>query len=192
MAAKRRRLTVSGVIAALLGFVCALVLCALFYGAMVYQLAGEPEAAQEAAVTGLLALSSGTLLEETTAQQEVGGALCSVTTRVYALADGAQARAITATPAAYLERLTARDVEMQLITGFVIDDLDAVYARSGNMGILAARSGDTVVAAVRPSGAPVAKSNVSTVACDPSAKPSGSSVYSSVRSTRPSSEEEPA
>jgi len=144
MAAKRRRLTVSGVIAALLGFVCALVLCVLFYGAMVYQLAGEPEDVQEAAVTGLLALSSGTLLEETTAQQEVGGALCSVTTRVYALADGAQARAITATPAAYLERLTARDVEMQLITGFVIDDLDAVYARSGNMGILAARSGDTV------------------------------------------------
>ena len=144
MAAKRRRLTVSGVIAALLGFVCALVLCALFYGAMVYQLAGEPEDAQEAAVTGLLALGSGTLLEETTAQQEVGGALCSVTTRVYALADGAQARAITATPAAYLERLTARDVELQLITGFVIDDLDAVYARSGNMGILAARSGDTV------------------------------------------------
>ena len=144
MAAKRRRLTVSGVIAALLGFVCALVLCALFYGAMVYQLAGEPEDVQEAAVTGLLALSSGTLLEETTAQQEVGGALCSVTTRVYALADGTNARAITATPAAYLERLTARDVEMQLITGFVIDDLDAVYARSGNMGILAARSGDTV------------------------------------------------
>ena len=144
MAAKRRRLTVSGVIAALLGFACALVLCVLFYGAMVYQLAGEPEDVQEAAVTGLLALSSGTLLEETTAQQEVGGALCSVTTRVYALADGAKARAITATPAAYLERLTARDVEMQLITGFVIDDLDAVYARSGNMGILAARSGDTV------------------------------------------------
>lgn len=144
MAAKRRRLTVSGVIAALLGFVCALVMCVLFYGAMVYQLAGEPEDVQEAAVTGLLALSSGTLLEETTAQQEVGGALCSVTTRVYALADGAQARAITATPAAYLERLTARDVEMQLITGFVIDDLDAVYALSGNMGILAARSGDTV------------------------------------------------
>ena len=144
MAAKRRRLTVSGVIAALLGFVCALVMCVLFYGAMVYQLAGEPEDVQEAAVTGLLALSSGTLLEETTAQQEVGGALCSVTTRVYALADGAQARAITATPAAYLERLTARDVEMQLITGFVIDDLDAVYARSGDMGILTARSGDTV------------------------------------------------
>ena len=144
MTAKRRRLTVSGVIAALLGFACALVMCALFYGAMVYQLAGEPEDVQEAAVTGLLALSSGTLLEETTAQQEVGGALCSVTTRVYALADGAQARAITATPAAYLERLTARDVEMQLITGFVIDDLDAVYARSGDMGILAARSGDTV------------------------------------------------
>ena len=144
MAAKRRRLTVSGVIAALLGFACALVMCVLFYGAMVYQLAGEPEDVQEAAVTGLLALGSGTLLEETTAQQEVGGALCSVTTRVYALADGAQARAITATPAAYLERLTARDVEMQLITGFVIDDLDAVYARSGDMGILAARSGDTV------------------------------------------------
>ena len=43
MAAKRRRLTVSGVIAALLGFACALVMCVLFYGAMVYQLAGEPD-----------------------------------------------------------------------------------------------------------------------------------------------------
>jgi hypothetical protein len=121
-------------------------LAAVFYGAMVYQLAGEPAAPtqQDEALDGVLALSSGTLLDEAVTQEEVGGALCTVTTRTYALADGSQALAVTASPAAYIERLSGKDVQMQLITGFVIDDLDAVYALRGGAGILAARSGDAV------------------------------------------------
>jgi len=144
MAKKRKKRTLSGVLAALLGFACALVLGALFYGTMVYQLAGEKTSDVQAQTGGVLSLGSGTLLGETVTQEETGGALCTVTTRSYALADGVRASAVTATPAAYLERLSGADVQMQLITGFVIDDLDAVYARSGDTGILAARSGDTV------------------------------------------------
>ena len=48
MAKRKRKLTVSGVIAALMGFICALMLAALFYGAMVYQLAGEPASDMQA------------------------------------------------------------------------------------------------------------------------------------------------
>ena len=146
MAKRKRRLTAGGVLAALMGLICAALLSALFYGTMVYQLAGEsaPDAQADLQTGGVLALGSGALVSEERTQQEVGGALCDVTTRTYALDDGAQARAITASPAAYIERLAAKDVTMQLITGFVIDGLDAVYAVSGGMGVLAARSGDTV------------------------------------------------
>lgn len=144
MAGRRKKRTVSGVIAALLGFLCAVVLGALFYGTMVYQMAGQP--AGEAAQTqdGVLALHAGTLAGQTQESVEMGGRLCSVTTLAYELDDGAQALAITAEPAAYLERLTAAGCRMQLITGFVIDDLDAVYAIEGETGILAAREGERV------------------------------------------------
>ena len=146
MAKRRRKLTVGGVFAAFLGFVCAVMLALLFYGAMVYQLAGEDATGAPGieGAGGVLSLTSGTLLEETTTQQAVGGADCAVTTRVYALESGEQVRAITASPAAYIERLSAQGVTMELITGFVIDGLDAVYARQGETGLLAARSGDTV------------------------------------------------
>ena len=146
MAKRKRKLTVSGAIAAVLGFICALMLAAAFYGTMVYQLAGESAADTQAdeAAGGMLSLSAGALVDETVTQEDAGGALCAVTTRTYALPDGTQAQAITASPAAYIERLAAKDVQMQLITGFVIDGLDAVYALRDGTGILAARSGDTV------------------------------------------------
>ena len=146
MAKSKRKISASGVIMALLGFACALVLGLLFYGTMVYQLAGGDTQAETQAVQsgGVLMLNAGTLTDETQTQEETGGALCTVITRSYTLPDGALARAITATPAAYLERLAAQDVSMQLITGFVIDGLDAVYAVSGDTGILTARDGDTV------------------------------------------------
>lgn len=41
MSGKKKRSRWIGALAALLGVVCALILCALFYGTMVYQLAGE-------------------------------------------------------------------------------------------------------------------------------------------------------
>ena len=112
MGKRKARWTVSGVLAALLGFACAVVLGALFYGALVYQLAGETaqDAALEEQAGGMLALSSGVLLEETIAQADVGGALCMVTARTYRLENGTQVKAVTATPAAYLERLSAPGV----------------------------------------------------------------------------------
>ena len=130
----------------LLGLAFALVLGGVFYGVMAYQLAGgEPQEADTPAVQGvLLALPDAQLVSEQTQQQEMGGALCTVITRSYLLPGGETARAITARPAAYLERLSAPGVQMQLITGFVIAGLDAVYAVSGETGLLAARDGDMV------------------------------------------------
>ena len=144
MAKKRKGLTAAGVLAGLLGFGCALILGALFYGTMVYQLAGEDASPAAGQTGGALALSAGTLAAEERTAQKVGGAVCDVLTRTYALEDGTQARVITASPAAYLERLSAKGVTMQPITGFVIDNLDAVYAQAGDAGLLAARDGDTV------------------------------------------------
>ena len=146
MASKKQILTAGGAIAAILGFLCALVVSVVFYGAMVYQLAGEDTAAaaQQTQAGGVLSLGAGTLLGENQTQETVGGTLCTVITRTYALEDGTQARAITASPAAYLERLSAPGVQMQLVTGFVIDGLDAVWAVSGDTGRLAAREGDTI------------------------------------------------
>ena len=58
MANKKRKLTAGGVHAAFLGLVCAALLAALFYGVMVYQLAGEQKAAiQQEAAGGVLSLS---------------------------------------------------------------------------------------------------------------------------------------
>ena len=145
MANKKRKLTAGGVLAAFLGLVCAALLAALFYGVMVYQLAGEQKAAiQQEAAGGVLSLNSGTFVDEAVTEENVGGAVCTVLTRTYALASGTQVRVITASPAAYIERLSSPGVQMELITGFVVDGLDAVYARSGDMGLLAAREGDTV------------------------------------------------
>lgn len=145
MSKGRRKLTVSGVIAAFLSLSCAALLAALFYGVMVYQLAGEQKADVQAANGGgVLALSSGTLVGEAVTEETVGGAVCTVLTRTYALEGSIRALAITASPAAYIERLSGPEVQMELITGFVVDGLDAVYARRGTMGMLAAREGDTV------------------------------------------------
>ena len=41
MKAKKKRNRLVGTLVTLLGAVCALILCAVFYGTMVYQLAGE-------------------------------------------------------------------------------------------------------------------------------------------------------
>ena len=74
----------------------------------------------------------------------VGGAVCRVVTRSYTLADGSTARALSATPAAYLERLTGSGVQMQLITGYVLADMDALCVVEGATSILAARDGDFI------------------------------------------------
>ena len=53
-------------------------------------------------------------------------------------------RAVSVTPVACLERLTQEGVQMQLITGYVLVGMDALYVVEDGVGILAARDGDFV------------------------------------------------
>ena len=161
MRGKRKKSRVAGALAALLGFVCALALGALFYGTMVYQLAGEDraapvqtssaDAAGSGAQTGgvafpgkLLSLGEGELTGEQAAEEIVEGVRCTVVTRVYTLGDGTQALAVSAAPAVYMARLAELGYAPQLVTGFALAELGAVCeARDGEL-LLAARDGDCV------------------------------------------------
>jgi len=145
MSSKKKRNWLSSAIAALLGFACALVLGFVFYGAMAYQLLDGSGEMQKTVQEGTyLALSGAQLLSEQTVQVEYGGVNCTATVRSYDLGGGAQAEAITAQPAAYIERLSQEGYTPQLITGFVLAGMDAVYALRGSEAALCARSGDTV------------------------------------------------
>ena len=53
---------------------------------------------------------------------QMGGKLCDVLTRTYLLADGTRAQAITASPAAYIERMKQEGWQAQLVTGFAIGE----------------------------------------------------------------------
>ena len=74
----------------------------------------------------------------------MGGKTCDVLTRTYRLEGGAQVQAVTASPAAYIERMKEEGWPAQLITGFAIGPLDAIYAVSGENAMLCAQSGQTV------------------------------------------------
>ena len=158
---KKKKRGPEWVLATLLGLICALVLGALFYGTMVYQLAGEgtaraaqpqntPAPLQEGQSAhtlfpgALLALSGGELIQERAQDVQVGGESCRVMTRVYVLSDGTQIEAVSAVPAAYMERLAAEGWRPQLITGFTLAGLDAVYERLDDTALLAARDGGCV------------------------------------------------
>lgn len=158
MSAKKKRSRLLGGLTAVLGFACALVLGALFYGSMVYQHAGERPAegarlTQTPAPLGTagaqfpgaaLELSEGTLIHEAAEDVRVGGEVCRVLTRTYRLEDGTQARAVSAAPAAYLEWLAQEGFAPQLITGFIVAGMDAVCEARGEETALAARNGDFV------------------------------------------------
>ncbi len=145
MRREKRRL-----LADLLGFLCALILGGVFYAVMVYQLAGEEPAEKKTArfVQNMpfpaMTLEGGTLISEEQKVVRMGGADCRTLTRVYAFEDGSQCQLISAAPAAYLERLALEGWTPQLITGFVMDDLEAVYALRGDRAVLAAQNGDFV------------------------------------------------
>ena len=116
------------------------------YGTMVYQLADRTDGAQakQAEPAKTLALGSGEMEGESRERVQMGGKLCDVLTRTYLLADGTRAQAITASPAAYIERMKQEGWQAQLVTGFAIGETDAVYARSGENAMLCARDGETV------------------------------------------------
>ena len=143
MRGKKKPNRLTGALMALLGAACALILCAVFYGTMVYQLAGENGESAPAAA-GTLALNAGTPVDESRESVRMGGKTCDVLTRTYRLEGGAQVQAVTASPAAYIERMKEEGWQAQLITGFAIGPLDAIYAVSGESAMLCAQSGQTV------------------------------------------------
>ena len=158
MRGKRKKSRLAGALAALLGFVCALILGALFYGTMVYQLAEEDGAAaseKEASPSGtqvggllfpgqLLALGEGELTDEQAQEETVEGVRCTVVTRTYTLADGTRVFAVSASPAGYMARLPAAGYAPQLVTGFSVAGLPAICETRGQEMALAAREGDCV------------------------------------------------
>ena len=146
MSGKRKKNRFIGALVTRLGAVCALILCAVFYGTMVYQLADRTGDAQtqSAEAAKVLALTGGELESERRESVRMGGRTCDVLTRTYLLADGARAQAITASPAAYIERMKAEGWQAQLVTGFAIGGLDAVYALGGEGAMLCAQDGGTV------------------------------------------------
>ncbi len=140
---KKKKHGLMRALSALLGFACALVLGALFYGTMVYQLAGE-DSVQESSVPGAVLTLPAQLKSEETREIICGGQLCQVITRTYALDDGEKAMAVTASPAAYFEHLSAEGFVPQLVTGFTLAGLDAICMKRGDRSLLAARSGEYV------------------------------------------------
>lgn len=155
MSAKKKENRIASAMSLLVGVACALVLGAVFYGAMAYQLAGgEPAAqAERAAEPGtLLALEGAQLLSEQTLHERYGGQTCTALVRRYRLDNGMQAEAVTARPAAYIERLSEEKWTAQLITGFVLAGMEAVYAVRGEEAMLCARNGDTVYAVLAQAG----------------------------------------
>lgn len=144
MNSKKKKNWLSSAIAALLGLACALVLGFVFYGAMAYQLLDQEHTAQAVEEGVRLTLPGAQLRSEQMVTAAYGGEECTVLLRTYEMEGGVQAEAITARPAAYIERLSAEGYTPQLITGFVLAGLDAVYALRGGEALLCARSGDTV------------------------------------------------
>ena len=163
MAGKKKSSLLTRLTVGALGIICALVLAVLFYGTMVYQLAGEEAGAPQGArlsespaplVAGAqaasqfpgrrLKLSGGTLAEEQILDVPSGGETCRVLVRTYSLEGGGEAKAVSAAGAAYLEQAAAQGYVPQLITGFALAGMDAVYALRGGDALLTARDGDFV------------------------------------------------
>lgn len=166
MSGRRKKHALTGILMGLVGLLCALLLGALFYGMMVYQLAGIDGGTEGGALPaegtpapleeglpvqvlfpGVLLALDPSMAQQTgiTAQDvTVSGQVCRVITISYALEGGGTARAISATPEAYLERLSDSGVQMQLMTGFVLAGLDALYAVQDGVLLLAVRNGGCV------------------------------------------------
>lgn len=156
---KRKKRGAARLFSALLGFVCALILGALFYGTMAYQLAGEEGAKERTAAVSPASLEPGKsakelfpgqllsldaqLVEERARDIAYGGETCREVVRVYEVS-GLRVTAVSAAPSAYLARLAAEGFAPQLVTGFSLAGLDAVYERQGETGLLAAQDGGFV------------------------------------------------
>ena len=148
MSAKKRKNWLSSAMGMLVGVLCALVLAAVFYGAMAYQLAdGTLHSGEQASVHGagtVLAIADAQLISEQMLQQEIDGAVCTVITRKYENGDGLEIEAVSADHAAYIARLSDEGWTAQLITGFTLAGMDAVYSVREQEGLLCARDAQRI------------------------------------------------
>jgi len=148
MSSKKKRNWIGSAISALFGLACVLLLGAVFYGAMAYQLLDQEKNERETAQIqeeARLALPGAQMLSEETVSCEYGGTPCTALVRDYILEEGLRVQAVTARPAAYIQRLSEEKYVPQLVTGFTLAGLDAVYASRGEERLLCARSAETVV-----------------------------------------------
>lgn len=154
MAGKKGKKWMRNAVSLLIGTACALVLGAVFYGAMAYQLAGGEVAqdgqGQDGQAPGTLALQEAQLLSEQVLRERRGGQDCTLTQRQYQREDGTQATLITAQPAAYIERLSEENWTARLITGFTLAGMEAVYAVRGEETMLCARQGEVIYMLLSP------------------------------------------
>ena len=145
MKAKKKGIKLRSAVELLFGLACALVLGAVFYGAMAYQLAdGQKQDAAVISQDALLTLPGARLHFEQTVLQEMGGETCTVTVRRYQADNGIEIEAVSARPAAYIERLARENWTAQLMTGFSLAGLDAVYSVRAEEGMLSCRNGEWV------------------------------------------------
>ena len=147
MKRNKKRKWIQSAMELLLGLVCVLVMGIVFYGAMAYQLGADvqkekPEA--QISADALLALPGAQLISEQTQEQEMGGQRCTVTVRLYRADSGLEIEAVSAAPAAYIERLSQEKWTAQPVTGFSLAGLDAVYSVRGEEGMLSCRSGERI------------------------------------------------
>lgn len=166
---KKKGGLVGRVVSTLLGLACTAVLGFLFYGTMVYQLTGENAAQSAAALPSpaplmpgqsaqalfpgeLLALQGMQMTGEQARDVEYGGTVCRVITRTYLREDGAQVKAVSAYPDAYVQRFAQEGWTPQLVAGFAVGELDAVYALRGGDAALYARRDGCVYVIEAPAG----------------------------------------
>ena len=148
MSSEKKQFFIASAMGCLLGLLCALVLGGVFYGAMAYQVLGEEQLGaaqvQPASKGTLLAIADAQLLSEQTVQQEMGGESCTVTVRVYEAQDGRRIEAVSASPAAYIERLSQEGWTPQLVTGYTLAGMEAVCSRRGEEYMLSARADERI------------------------------------------------
>ncbi|MBP3657465.1 MAG: hypothetical protein J6K32_12335 [Clostridia bacterium] len=155
-------------LSSLLGLVCAAALGGLFYGTMVYQL--TPGAGGEMPAAGMLApppldsavdaasvfpglqlqFAGGTVTGRQAEDVRVDGVLCRAVTTQWLTADGQSVRTVCAAPQAYIAVLAQQGYMPQLITGYQLAGMDAVYETRGAEGLLAAQSGGAVYLLIGP------------------------------------------
>ena len=154
----RKRLTAGTIAGALILLVVVLAAAAAFYGFMVYQSASEDGESMAVKSAGLdpaglfprtspvpgepvprVVLRNTSYVGQHRGEGKILDQDCTQIVDSYVLEDGRTVRVITAWPPAWIETLAGSGWVPQLITGFNIGELPAVYYVNGTQSMLIAR-----------------------------------------------------